>query len=408
MAASGARRGATGRRRRGAVAVLGLLLRAVRGPDPVPPLLVGPRAQPAAGGRGPPRAGLPLAPGRVARQRVGGDPAGRPPGGAGRLLGCRRHRGGAGDLPGAPQVDPRRPVVVAPVPSGIPVPEDPTGPTGGGADAPSGWACSATRPPWRPSSSGRWPACAGSIPRPSCGSSAPPAPTRRRPASGDAGRPNSVSDRRSTSPAWRRPRCWPSRSCRASSACSTTTWARRRGKSSLAALLACGRPVVAVDGPKTWRELADQHAVRLVADQIGLADALVELAGDRAGFGRRWGACPSVLRPPPGPGTGRPEHRRIPRRAGGGRRLNCYLRRVPRVSVILTTCDRPEWLAETRQRPGPDLRDTEIIVSDDASDERTAAVVAAATGGPPGPPPAQRAPTRAAAHVPRWSGGGDR
>lgn len=55
-------------------------------------------------------------------------------------------------------------------------------------------------------------------------------------------------------------------------------------KSTLAALLACGRPVVAADGPDTWRRLVDDQAVRLVPNEsAAMGHALVELANDPVG-----------------------------------------------------------------------------------------------------------------------------
>ena len=185
---------------------------------------------------------------------------------------------------------PDRPVVVAPVPSGIPVPEDPTGPTGGGADAPLRVGMFSYPPSLAPF-------VLGAVARlrrvhPSAElwllgapgpDSAPAGEWRRRAAELGLG------------PALHVPGVAPPEVLAEQIlSCQLCVFHDNVGpssrKSSLAALLACGRPVVAVDGPKTWRELADQHAVRLVADQIGLADALVELAGDRAAreaLGRR-------------------------------------------------------------------------------------------------------------------------
>jgi glycosyltransferase involved in cell wall biosynthesis len=51
-------------------------------------------------------------------------------------------------------------------------------------------------------------------------------------------------------------------------------------KTTLAAMLALGRPVVAIDGPNTWSTLKDEHAVRLVANGAALGDALIELTHD--------------------------------------------------------------------------------------------------------------------------------
>lgn len=52
-------------------------------------------------------------------------------------------------------------------------------------------------------------------------------------------------------------------------------------KATLAAMLASGRPVVAVDGPKTWSTLAQDGSVWLVAHEpTELKDALVQLAND--------------------------------------------------------------------------------------------------------------------------------
>jgi glycosyltransferase involved in cell wall biosynthesis len=53
-------------------------------------------------------------------------------------------------------------------------------------------------------------------------------------------------------------------------------------KTTLAASLASGTPVVALDGPRTWRELADAQAA-LIAPRTasGLADSIVGLLGDR-------------------------------------------------------------------------------------------------------------------------------
>jgi glycosyltransferase involved in cell wall biosynthesis len=54
-------------------------------------------------------------------------------------------------------------------------------------------------------------------------------------------------------------------------------------KTTLAASLAAGRPVLALDGPRRWRELSDARAVCVVAPAAGaLASALSELLGDAA------------------------------------------------------------------------------------------------------------------------------
>jgi glycosyltransferase involved in cell wall biosynthesis len=62
-------------------------------------------------------------------------------------------------------------------------------------------------------------------------------------------------------------------------------------KTTLAASLASGSPVVAIDGPHRWRELAEADAARIVAPSShALADALGELIGDsvaRAALGGR-------------------------------------------------------------------------------------------------------------------------
>jgi len=53
-------------------------------------------------------------------------------------------------------------------------------------------------------------------------------------------------------------------------------------KSSLAAALASGRPVVAIDGPRRWQELVDAHALSLAAPvPDALARAVRELLEDR-------------------------------------------------------------------------------------------------------------------------------
>lgn len=64
-------------------------------------------------------------------------------------------------------------------------------------------------------------------------------------------------------------------------------------KTTLAASLASGTPVVALDGPRTWRELADAEAA-LIAPRTaaGLADSIGGLLGDRGAreaLGRRGG-----------------------------------------------------------------------------------------------------------------------
>ena len=54
-------------------------------------------------------------------------------------------------------------------------------------------------------------------------------------------------------------------------------------KGTLAGSLGSGRPVVAIDGPLTWRELAEARAVALAAPNArGLAHVLAELLGDAA------------------------------------------------------------------------------------------------------------------------------
>ncbi|HEY2571691.1 MAG TPA: glycosyltransferase [Solirubrobacteraceae bacterium] len=54
-------------------------------------------------------------------------------------------------------------------------------------------------------------------------------------------------------------------------------------KTTLAASLSSGRPVIAVDGPRRWRELADAHAAKIVEPQAdALAGALAQLLDDRA------------------------------------------------------------------------------------------------------------------------------
>lgn len=54
-------------------------------------------------------------------------------------------------------------------------------------------------------------------------------------------------------------------------------------KTTLAASLASGRPVVALDGPRTWRELADADAALVSAPTApALADAVAGLLGDAA------------------------------------------------------------------------------------------------------------------------------
>ncbi len=53
-------------------------------------------------------------------------------------------------------------------------------------------------------------------------------------------------------------------------------------KTTLAAALASGRPVVALDGPRTWRELADSEAAVVAAPTVtGLTGALARLLEDR-------------------------------------------------------------------------------------------------------------------------------
>jgi glycosyltransferase involved in cell wall biosynthesis len=53
-------------------------------------------------------------------------------------------------------------------------------------------------------------------------------------------------------------------------------------KGTLAGELASGRPVVAIDGPLTWRALVEARAARVVAPEAAeLAAALGELLGDR-------------------------------------------------------------------------------------------------------------------------------
>ena len=55
-------------------------------------------------------------------------------------------------------------------------------------------------------------------------------------------------------------------------------------KTTLAASLSSGRPVIAVDGPRRWRELADAHAAEIVEPRAdALAGALARLLEDRAG-----------------------------------------------------------------------------------------------------------------------------
>lgn len=62
-------------------------------------------------------------------------------------------------------------------------------------------------------------------------------------------------------------------------------------KTTLAASLASGSPVVAIDGPHRWQALAQADAARIVSPTApALADALTELLGDpaaRAGLGER-------------------------------------------------------------------------------------------------------------------------
>jgi glycosyltransferase involved in cell wall biosynthesis len=53
-------------------------------------------------------------------------------------------------------------------------------------------------------------------------------------------------------------------------------------KTTLATVLAFGKPVIAVDGPNTWSSLKDEEAVRLVPDSATLGDAVIVLAGDPA------------------------------------------------------------------------------------------------------------------------------
>ena len=55
-------------------------------------------------------------------------------------------------------------------------------------------------------------------------------------------------------------------------------------KGTLAGSLASGRPVVALDGPLTWRDLREQDAVRVVAPEaVALAGELIRLLADPAG-----------------------------------------------------------------------------------------------------------------------------
>jgi glycosyltransferase involved in cell wall biosynthesis len=68
-------------------------------------------------------------------------------------------------------------------------------------------------------------------------------------------------------------------------ACSVLICPDRAGpssrKGSLAASLAAGRPVVAIDGPRTWSRMSTQAALRLVAAEDGaLAGAISELLHD--------------------------------------------------------------------------------------------------------------------------------
>jgi glycosyltransferase involved in cell wall biosynthesis len=68
--------------------------------------------------------------------------------------------------------------------------------------------------------------------------------------------------------------------------CDVLLFAERGGptsrKTTLAASLASGRPVVALDGPSTWPELAQARGAVIVAPRPrALADALVALLGDR-------------------------------------------------------------------------------------------------------------------------------
>jgi glycosyltransferase involved in cell wall biosynthesis len=62
-------------------------------------------------------------------------------------------------------------------------------------------------------------------------------------------------------------------------------------KGSLAASLASGRPVLAIDGPQSWRELVHAHAVRIVEPtSAALADGIASLLldeGARASLGAR-------------------------------------------------------------------------------------------------------------------------
>ena len=54
-------------------------------------------------------------------------------------------------------------------------------------------------------------------------------------------------------------------------------------KGSLAGSLASGSPVVALDGPRTWRELRDGETIRIVSrNAVALAGALAELLDDEA------------------------------------------------------------------------------------------------------------------------------
>jgi glycosyltransferase involved in cell wall biosynthesis len=54
-------------------------------------------------------------------------------------------------------------------------------------------------------------------------------------------------------------------------------------KTTLAASLASGAPLVAIDGPRAWRALAREHAAEVVRPTpAALADALADLLGDRA------------------------------------------------------------------------------------------------------------------------------
>jgi glycosyltransferase involved in cell wall biosynthesis len=53
-------------------------------------------------------------------------------------------------------------------------------------------------------------------------------------------------------------------------------------KSSLSGSLSSGRPVLAIDGPHTWRDLVDADALRVVAPTAGaITGALLSLLGDR-------------------------------------------------------------------------------------------------------------------------------